>query len=304
MRPVKITFLALAALLPMPSWANTIIVQPGDTLSELAQRHGVAINSIVSLNRLQDSNHLQVGMKLHLPTNEKNKIKFSGRNHTVTNGDTIGQIAKRYKVKEQDLINLNRLGNANYLYLGQQIKLPSSEGDSESRRNPNHHIVLKGETLNAISKQYQISTTKLAQINNLTSPNKLSIGRKLYLKPTSNLTNVNQKNVKSNSKESFRKQFYKPIIRSSRRAIARPPIKSEWRTYGPLKVDWSNWQSMGGSHVAPTINKQGKALYLAINCPAKKLNATGVNGLWREWNSPIDRFEFRLLNDFCKLKST
>ena len=32
------------------------------------------------------------------------------------------------------------------------------------------------------------------------------------------------------------------------------PKQASWRTYGPLQVDWGNWQSMAGSEVAPTLN--------------------------------------------------
>ena len=72
------------------------------------------------------------------------------------------------------------------------------------------------------------------------------------------------------------------------------------RKYGHLTIDWSNWKSLGGSYVTPSLNSQGKPLYLAVNCTAKKLNATGANGEWKNWISPLDGFEHDLIKDICK----
>jgi len=74
---------------------------------------------------------------------------------------------------------------------------------------------------------------------------------------------------------------------------------NSWRRYGPLQVDWSNWQPMGGSLVAPILNAKGDTLYLAINCGARKMNATSAAGDWRTWDDPQADFERRLVNDLC-----
>jgi hypothetical protein len=78
------------------------------------------------------------------------------------------------------------------------------------------------------------------------------------------------------------------------------PSRPDWRTYGPLQVDWANWQPMGGSLVAPTLNGEGQSLYLAINCSARKLNATSQSGQWKTWDDPQADFEQQLITDLCK----
>lgn len=80
---------------------------------------------------------------------------------------------------------------------------------------------------------------------------------------------------------------------------ASAPAAPEWRTYGPLKVDWANWQPMGGSLVAPTLNDLDQSLYLAVNCKARKINATGKDGQWQSWEEPKASFETKLLSDLC-----
>ncbi|MBE9171769.1 LysM peptidoglycan-binding domain-containing protein [Cyanobium sp. LEGE 06143] len=76
----------------------------------------------------------------------------------------------------------------------------------------------------------------------------------------------------------------------------------DWRSYGPLQVDWANWKPMGGSYVAPTLNSEGDPLYLAINCGARKVNATSQSGQWNTWEDPTDDHEQKLVTDLCKTK--
>ena len=49
--------------------------------------------------------------------------------------------------------------------------------------------------------------------------------------------------------------------------------------------------------------EQKQALYLAINCSAGKLNATGADGNWKQWSGPKSSFEKDLLKDRCKAKA-
>jgi hypothetical protein len=69
-----------------------------------------------------------------------------------------------------------------------------------------------------------------------------------------------------------------------------------------MSVDWANWQSMGGSYVTPSLNGEGQPLYTAINCGARKLNATSQSGQWKTWESPRNDAEQQLVNDLCKVK--
>ena len=96
----------------------------------------------------------------------------------------------------------------------------------------------------------------------------------------------------------------RPAVSRSRVVSSTKPNGPDWRSYGPLQVDWANWQSMGGSYVAPTLNGQGQPLYLAINCGARKLNTTTQSGQWKTWDAPQAEFEQQLVSDLCKAKGT
>ena len=92
--------------------------------------------------------------------------------------------------------------------------------------------------------------------------------------------------------------------RRSSKPSSSKPQGPDWRSYGPLQVDWANWQPMGGSFVAPTLNSDGKPVYLAVNCGARKLNATSQSGQWKSWDAPQSDFEEQLISDICKARAS
>jgi len=376
MRRIIVTALTLAALLPLPSWAASVTVKPGDTLSQIAARHNVSLKALMRLNGITNSDHVVAGSTLKLPGSSSSNTNSGSGRHKVTSGETLSSIAARYKVRQQDLIALNNLRDANNIYIGQTLKLPGSASSgiraSASRhkvtrgetlgtiavrykvrqqdlialnnlRDANHvelgqtlklpqgavipkpkptakpkpvaikakpnatsHTVARGQTLTQIARAYDVSVASLISINNIANPNKLLVGTKLSLraKPpvkTKPTTEIATKPTAKPTTQIADKPAAKPETKPTTE-VATKPTKNEWRTYGPLQVDWANWKLMGGSYVAPTLNKKGKPLYLAVNCPARKLNTTGANGSWKTWNAPQERFERDLVKDLCKAK--
>jgi hypothetical protein len=95
-----------------------------------------------------------------------------------------------------------------------------------------------------------------------------------------------------------------PRPSTTSKAGSSKPQGPDWRSYGPLQVDWANWQPMGGSYVAPTLNGDGKPVYLAVNCGARKLNATSQSGQWKSWDAPQTDFEEQLISDICKARAS
>ncbi len=336
--------LAISTFIPSPCFAAKVKIQAGETLSEIAQKYKISVDTLMRINNINNPNKIEVGQELSIPNSSGTEYSLDQEVHTVIQGDTLSKIALMYKVSEkklvklnninssdylyigqritvnskkdfqaketylnyvvksgdslsqialkyglsqQDLISLNNLRGADYLYLGQTIRIPVSQSKeiSYNEIKPEYHIVRQGQSLSSISKLYNLSTQKLIEINNLSSPNKLQVGQKLSLVQT-------------------RKTAF-PIkkIALNEEGEANEVALSLWRNYGPLQIDWSGWKSMNGSYVAPTLHKNGNALYVAINCPLKKLNSTRGNGSWRSWISPEEKFEHQLVDDRCKENS-
>lgn len=329
------TALSFLVLIPQTSFGEQVIVKDGETLSEIAYKHNISIKKIQQMNGINNPNQLFAGTKLRIPDSAYSKSKNLESIHTVKAGETLSGIARKYGLTEKKIMDLNKINTANYLYLGQKIKLPSKK-ILITKEATNFHNVTRGDTLNSISFKYQISQHKLKEINNLTNADYLYLGQRIKLNEpiqeekvlprNSNsyhtvsegetLSNISKRYnvpikdlIKINNLEDPNRLFSGKRIAlfndSSSQSYVNENISkgsstnSIWRQYGPLKVDWTNWQSMNGSHVAPTLHKDGKALYLAVNCSFQKLNATGSNGNWKNWISPQEDFEHKLVNDLC-----
>ncbi len=331
------TFLAaivITIVIPISSLAEQIIIKPGETLSEIADRHKVSISILTQINGILDPNKLKAGDKIKLPSNSSLGFAKKEEFHTVNEGDTLGKIAYFYGSKESDIIELNNIKDVNYLRPGQTLKLPQKQS-SASSMGKTFHRVAPGETLNIIAKNYNISPKYLVSINNLKNIDHLITGQVIHLsedklskdltiknntyhivKPGQTLSNISEKygiplndlihinsindpnKLISGEKISLKSKNHKG---SSHAGIENEPMmnNSEWRNYGPLKINWAKWEEMDGSLVTPSFHKNGKAMYLAVNCPFRKLNATSNSGTWQDWVSPIDDFEYNLIKDIC-----
>ena len=322
----------LTAFLPLAATAATITVQSGETLSEIADRYGVSTRQLMRLNGLRYSDHIEAGSRLEVPGP---RVSAGPGRHRVQPGDTLGDIAARYRVSSRDLMLVNGLRNANHVEVGQTLKLPSNAVIAQAKPKPapiqvtpgaSEHTVGRGQTLTQIARAYQLPVATLIDINAISDPNKVTVGTRLYLKSpeqplassgpsnsTTPNTTVGKEVVKAEPKPNANPQpqptsrSTQAITKSKPKAQPQPTTTvakgADWRTYGPLQVDWANWQPMGGSQVVPSLNAEGQALYLAVNCDAGKLNVTGADGSWKTWASPKSRFEKDLLKDRCQARA-
>ena len=328
MRLPSLAVLALTALLPLQSVAGTITVKPGETLSDIAARYNISLTKLIRMNDISNPDHVEIGSRLTVPGST---VQAGSGRHLVSSGETLSGIASRYNVSSRDLMALNGLADADHVELGQTLTLPSSAVVPAKRPKPapitvvagaSEHTVAKGQTLTQIARAYEIPVASLININQLEDPNKVEIGTLLYLKApasaSSTATAPVQVSTSAPTAQAQPKSDVKVVTRteptpqpkaapkataSSGSTVTVIAKKADWRAYGPLQIDWANWQSMDGAHVAPTLNAQGQALYLAINCSAGKMNVTGADGAWKTWSAPQSGFEKDLMKDRCQAKA-
>ena len=314
MRRSGFAVLALTALiLPLSATAATITVRPGETLTDIAYRSGVSVGTLMRLNNMSNANYLEAGSQLQVPGP---RVSAGNGRHLVKRGETLSRIATQYKVSSRDLMIVNGLRNANHVEVGQTLKLPSNAVLPKPGFKPvavtpipgaTEHTVAKGQTLTQIAKAYKLPISTLISINDLTNPNKVEVGTRLYLtQPTTVLATQSQSKpavTKPVQTKVSTAQPAKKVVPASTTTKTQLAKSTDWRTYGPLQVDWANWQPMGGSQVVPTLNSQGQGLYLAVNCSANKINATGADGSWKLWAAPQSRFEKDLVKDRCQAKA-
>ena len=335
MRSIAAAAIILSALMPLQAGAASITVKPGDTISGLADRYGISVNSLMKANGIRNSDHVEAGQTLRLPSGARGVVSAGQGRHRVQGGDTLGGIAARYRVSERDLISINNLPSADHVEVGQTLKLPTSAvlpkpkpvakaKPTPIKANPNatSHTVARGQTLTQIARAYEVPVASLIDLNTINDPNKVTIGTKLMLRETRPEITESVSTTGQSSTEPAVKPVLTATASQPTKTVQVKPVQAKpaaqkpapakttptksvaakpatWRTYGPLQVDWSNWQSMGGSMVAPTLNSEGKPLYVAVNCSARKINVTSSDGAWKSWIAPQTNFEKDLVKDRC-----
>jgi membrane-bound lytic murein transglycosylase D len=126
-------------------------VESGETLSLIASRYGVSQQQLAELNDLNRPYRLRIGQVLELPSRGTRPAAtvaqtpketpppalpaakptpptgVVGReNYVVRRGDTLGKIAKKHGLTEEQLMELNNIRNRQFIYEGQVLALAAS----------------------------------------------------------------------------------------------------------------------------------------------------------------------------------
>jgi beta-lactamase class A len=110
--------------------ATTYLIQPGDTLSAISSTTGIPVDKLATLNGIKDPNIIIAGQTLSLTTSGSGAAPAASGpgSYTVKAGDTLWDISQSNGVKVDDLVQLNGLGNADVLAVGQVLRLPVTAG--------------------------------------------------------------------------------------------------------------------------------------------------------------------------------
>jgi murein DD-endopeptidase MepM/ murein hydrolase activator NlpD len=135
--PKKIIFLCLIFSIiffsaPVTAQENTdlpvYIVQSGDTLTLIAIKFGVSLNSILEANAITNPNALNVGDRLVIPGLDG--IRGTLVLKTVPLGETLTSVSSKYQFPLNFLTRLNRITSPNEIYAGVELILPQPLEDS------------------------------------------------------------------------------------------------------------------------------------------------------------------------------
>jgi LysM repeat protein len=284
-------------------------VKPGETLSELAERYGTSVQRLMQLNNLRSTQDLWAGSRIQVPVSRPSAtatkpvaVNRNASQHTVKSGETLSVIADRYGVSMQNLITLNSLKDPDQLEAGSKLKLrtsPKQAAKPASKPAPKP----APQTAAAVKPAAKQVAQTTAVVKPAAKPQPAQTQATATTAAPTATTTVASAQPKPEPKPAAQPVVAKPAPKPTTTAAkASKPSSPDWRSYGPLQVDWANWQPMGGSYVAPSLNSDGQPLYLAINCGAKRLNATGQSGTWKTWDAPQSDFEHKLINDLCTAK--
>jgi len=95
----------------------------------------------------------------------------SGTVHTVSRGETLYAISRKYGVPVRSFISVNNLRAPYTLAVGQRLSVPVTWV----------HVVKKGDTGYSISRKYGVNVSALMRVNGIKPPYSLAVGQRLKL---------------------------------------------------------------------------------------------------------------------------
>lgn len=167
----------------------TVEVPAGESINHIAQLIGMPSKELKKLNR-----HLKYDFvppygktySVYIPYIKLSefKTKYTPADlqtiylvHTVTPGDNLSYLGKKYSIPYKRIKEFNRL-KSDRLSLKQKLIIPVSKGYVPKKM---HYTVKGGDTLESISKQFKVSVADLKRINALRT-DFIKIGDKLSVR--------------------------------------------------------------------------------------------------------------------------
>ncbi len=197
---------------------RSIKLSKNESLTALAKRHGVSVSEIREINPPL-SNQLHRGQVVLIPSNrmivgqpktmlaeannEPDPLKLPPKEryainskviHSVSSGDTLFNVSRKYGVKPAELASWNKLDTKAALKPGQKLtvycELPEVKNETKSRkattdkdavRNETTYTVQKGDTLHSIAQRFKVSVAQLREWNKLKDNTAISTGQTLVV---------------------------------------------------------------------------------------------------------------------------
>lgn len=150
-------------------------VQEGENLTLIAEKHGITVEDLKDWNDLEND-VIVPGQKLTLvepkkekKTTKETKIKSKSKTHTVKEGENLTLIAEKYGVTLKQLRDWNDIEN-DVIVPGQVLTVSASSKEvkkNEKKETPKTYKVKKGDTLQTIADEFDVTIKELKKWNEL-----------------------------------------------------------------------------------------------------------------------------------------
>ena len=155
-------------------------VRPGDTLNSIATRFGTNLVGLIELNPTLRLRSLTEGMNICVPRVPERPPCINGAYYTIREGDSFYNIAQRYSIPLNLLLESNPDANPYDLKVGQEICIPNVPAGC-----PFGTVVTiqEGTRLSDILISYNVSLNELREANQEFNPNIIVPGTELCIPP-------------------------------------------------------------------------------------------------------------------------
>jgi len=180
-----------------------IMIQRGDSLSRMAQRHGTTVEALRNVNGLTD-NRLVAGQTLALPGKiaatapdgnadyqrvfrelaalQQQLLPTDRFIHRVRSGESLWVIARRYGISVRDLQRMNGLGPRTLIHPGKRLVIETDRAVRSPALVDDRYVVRRGDSLWLISRRQRVGLNELMRWNGLDSDSVLRPGQELIIR--------------------------------------------------------------------------------------------------------------------------
>jgi LysM repeat protein len=116
-------FAAFAPLTVAIAAGQSHVIQPGETLSDIADRYGLSVAEIMSLNGIGDPDLIYAGESLSVDA-QTAVVAPVLLTHLVVPGDTLSSIALEYGVSVEALVSANNIEDRNSITIDRLLIIP------------------------------------------------------------------------------------------------------------------------------------------------------------------------------------
>lgn len=138
------------------------IVQPGDSLSSIAEFFSVSLTELMSANGITDANQLNAGQPLVIPNLEG--ITGELNIELINFGDSFRSLIRRTQVPQAIFKKLNHVVSPSQFYVGARMILPAQEGNQTPATRVSTSA---GESLLELAVKQNTDPWTLAEVNDL-----------------------------------------------------------------------------------------------------------------------------------------
>ena len=104
------------------------VVQPGESLGQIAAEYGIDPVALADANNITNGNLIRVGQRLVIPgVTARDALEARGERHIVQSGESLSMIAAQYGVSVEAIMAANSLDDPNTIVVGQELLIPPSQ---------------------------------------------------------------------------------------------------------------------------------------------------------------------------------
>ena len=155
--------------------------------------------------------------------------------HLVEKGETLSEIAQKYKVPLKSIIQANSIKSAHHIRTGRTLRIPGESLTFEDI----WYKVQPGDTLWRIAHRHNVEVGDLQRINGISSPRSLQIGRMIRI---------------SDSRPGFAKPLRIPLVVTSKYGYRPHPVTGRYHHHAGI-----DFRAATGTRVY--ASKAGKVIF-------------------------------------------